>query len=181
MSSNNEFPIVFAPMEVFDEANDRHGFIVSKAYLVGQSFKYDFNKNPIYSFEVVFPYYQSGDAFYLGYPDMDKYNNYMNSDIVDEIFLDFEECKSYVDRLNIRTVDEYDSIDQYMQYNDKFEGIEAMINAETKSLRLGRKFKIPSIDDIDKRIISKGPVKKQLDNIIVPTRNKNVVLKKILR
>ena len=66
---------------------------------------------------------------------MDKYNNYMNSDRVDEIFLDFEECKSYVDRLNIRTVDEYDNIDEYMQYNDRIEGIEAMINAETKSLR----------------------------------------------
>ena len=43
MSSNNEYPIVYAPMEVFDEANDKHGFIVSKAYLVGQRFKYVFN------------------------------------------------------------------------------------------------------------------------------------------
>ena len=180
MLRNNEYPIVYAPMEVFDEANDKHGFIVSKAYLVGQSFKYDFNKKPIYSYEVVFPYFQALDAFYLEYPDMDKYNNYMNSDRVDEIFLDFEECKSYVDRLNIRTVDEYDNIDQYMQYNDRFEGIERMINSETKSLRLGRKFKIPSMDGKEKEVVSKGNVKKQLDNIVVPTRNKNIVLKKKL-
>ena len=181
MSSNNEYPIVYAPMEVFDEANDRHGFIVSKAYLVGKSFKYDFYKKHIYSYEVVFPYFQKSDAFYLKYPDMDNYNNYMNSDIVYEIFLDFEECKSYVERLNIRTNDEYDNIDQYMQYNDRFEEIERMINAETKSLRLGRKFKIPSIDDIDKRIVCRGNVKKQLYNIIVPTRNKNILLNKVLR
>jgi hypothetical protein len=78
-------------------------------------------------------------------------------------------------------MEEYDNIDQYMQYNDRFEGIERMINSETKSLRLGRKFKIPSMDGKDKEVISKGNVKKQLDNIVVPTRNKNIVLKKVLR
>ena len=181
MSSNNEYPIVYAPMEVLDETTNKYAFIVSKAYLVGQSFKYDYNKKPVYTYEVVFPYFQALDSFYLEYPDMDKYNNYMNSDYVDQIFLDFEECKSCVDRLNIRTAEEYDSIDQYMQCIDRIEGIEAMINAETNSLRLGRKFQIPSIDEKDKRVISKGSVKKQLDNIVVPTRNKNVVLKRVLR
>ena len=88
LSKNNEYPVVYAPMEIFDEANDRHAFIVSKAYLVGQSYKLDFNKKPIFSYEIVYPYYQALDSFYLEYPDMDKFNNYMNSDIVDEIFLD---------------------------------------------------------------------------------------------
>lgn len=180
MSKNKEYPIVYAPMKIFEEESDYHAFIVSKAYLVGQSCKYDYNKNLIYSYEVVFPYYQALGSFYLEYPDMDKYNNYMNSDSVDEIFLDFEDCKKKVDRLNVRTIEEYDSIDQYMMYMDRVEAIEAMINAETESLRLGRKFRLPSMDDRDKKIINKGSVKKQLDNIIVPTRNKNVVLKKKL-
>lgn len=177
-----EYPIVFAPMEVFDEAHGRHAFIVSKAYLVGQSFKYDFNKNPVYSYEVVFPYFQALDSFYLEYPDMDKYNNYMNSNIVDEIFLDVEECKNKVDRLNARTIEEYDSIDEYMIYLDKVEAIEGMINASTRELRLGRKFKLPTLcEDDDKKVSIKGTTKTQLDNIIVPSKNKKIVLKNKLR
>ena len=179
MRTIDNYPVVYAPMQIVDVRSGRYAYIVSKAYLVGNRFRYGSNKEVNYTYEVVFPYHQDLDSFYYQIPDLNIYDNYMNSDLVDDIFLDFEDCKNTVKELNCDKIEEFDTLDEYLASMNRIEAIESMINAETENLRLGRRFNLPALDD-DGRFNFKSAVRKQLDNIYVPTKNSRVVLKKKL-
>ena len=179
MRTIDNYPVVYAPMQIVDVSSGRYAYIVSKAYLVGNRFRYGLNKTANYTYEVVFPYHQDLDSFYYQIPDLNIYDKYMNSDLVDDIFLDFEDCKNTVNDLNGDKIEEFDTLDEYLATMNRIEAIESMINAETEKLRLGRRFKLPTLDD-NNQFNVKGVVRKQIDNIFVPSKNSRVVLKKKL-
>ena len=72
----------------------------------------------------------------------------------------------------------YKELEKEYGFKMNYEDVGDM-NAETEKLRLGRRFNLPTLDD-NNQFSVRGIVRKQLDNIFVPTKNSRVVLKKKL-
>ena len=111
------YPIKYAIMPIYEQVGwmsglhelernyDVVGYIVSKCYVVSKKVSYLEDGSEKREFEVVFPYqktdYTRIHDFNRVYPEFNYNGNCVNSNIVGELYDDFDDAKEVVEKLNI--------------------------------------------------------------------------------
>ena len=166
MNIENNYPIVYAVMELLDGKGDKVVYVPSKAYLVGDNIVYYFNGKSKRSYNVVFPfpyrYIKEIRKDNRDYPMFKSGTDVpWNAKAVDSIFNNFGETKVKADELNKQLLRDHLSVypasqveqalEDYYKYLPYDRGIEELIQELTMDMvvtQIEEKRKVKTIGNI---------------------------------